>query len=68
MLIASLKIVLTVLCLGMFAYALIAMHTGRVYCKGLWYERKENGLGFWTTIALYVFSPPVILYLAWTAS
>ena len=68
MLIAILKIVLTVLCLGMFAYALIALQSGRVYCKGLWYERKENSLGFWTTIALYVFGPPIILYFAWTAS
>jgi|GEM_PF-1468605 len=68
MLIESLKIVLTVLCLGMFVYALIAIQSGRVYCKGIWYERKTNSLGFWITIALYLFGPPIILYLLWTAS
>lgn len=68
MLLASLKIILTVLCLGMFVYALVALQSGRVYSKGRWYARKENSPGFWITIALYVFGPPVVLHLAWTAS
>ena len=68
MFIAILKTLLTVLCLGMFVYGLIALRSGRVYCKGLWYERKRNSLGFWITIALYTGAPPIILYFAWTAS
>ncbi len=68
MLVILLKIVLTILCLGMISYGLVSTKSGRVYCKGRWYERTENGFGFWSTIALYSFGPPLILYLAWTAS
>jgi hypothetical protein len=68
MLILLLKIVLTILLLGMFAYGLIAAQSGRVYVKGRWYGRTENKIEFWSTITLYLLSPPLILYLAWTAS
>ncbi len=63
-----LKSVLTLLCLAMFAYGLVGLQSGRVYCKGRWYERAEHSPGFWATIALYCLGPPAILYLAWTAS
>ncbi len=59
------KIMLTLLCLGMFFYAWMAIKIGRVYCQGRWYERFENGSWFWSTIALYLLGPPVILYLLW---
>lgn len=68
MLVLIFKIVLTILCLGMFSYGLIAIKNGLVYCKGRWYERTQNSFGYWSTIALYFFGPPLILYLAWTAS
>ncbi len=63
-----LKIVLSVACTGVVLYALVALRRGRVYSKGLWYERESEHLGFWLTIGLYMLGPPAILYLAWTAS
>ncbi|MCU0976564.1 MAG: hypothetical protein MUC71_09695 [Steroidobacteraceae bacterium] len=64
---ALLKIALTVLLVGMFGYAIVALGSGRVYCKGRWYERDATPGGFWATIVLYIAGPPVILYLLWTA-
>jgi hypothetical protein len=51
----------------MFAYGLLSIGSGRVHCKGRWYERDGSPLGFWSSIALYVLGPPIIVYLAWTA-
>ena len=59
------KIMLTLLCLGIFFYAWRAIKIGRVYCQGQWYERSEHSAWFWSTIALYLLGPPVILYLLW---
>jgi hypothetical protein len=61
------KAALTILCVGMFAYGLLSIGSGRVHCKGRWYERDGSPLGFWSSIALYVLGPPIIVYLAWTA-
>lgn len=61
------KTVLTLLLLAMFAYGIVGIHSGRVHCKGRWYEREESPLGFWATVALYLAGPPVILWLTWAA-
>lgn len=67
MLVLVLKAVLTILCGAMFAYGLWSTRSGRVHCKGRWYERTGSPLGFWSSIALYLLGPPIIVYLAWTA-
>jgi hypothetical protein len=64
--IAFLKIALTAMLLWMFVCGLTAIQSGRVYCKGLWYERGKNSFGFWTTIALYIVGPPILLFIVWT--
>jgi hypothetical protein len=61
------KIALTLMFSAIFAYGIASMLSGRVYCKGCWYERCSNPLGFWFTIALYVIGPPIILAIAWKA-
>lgn len=61
------KILLTVLLAGMMGYGLFAVRSGRVYCKGRWYERLASPGGFWGTVVLYVAGPPVLLYLLWTS-
>ena len=62
------KVVLTVLLLGMFAYGIVSILSGRVYCKSRWYGRRENPGGYWLTIAIYLIGPPIILALAWHAA
>jgi hypothetical protein len=62
------KNVLTLLLLAMFAYGIISIQSGRVYCKGCWYERRESPIWFWSTIAIYLVGPPIILFLVWTAT
>jgi hypothetical protein len=63
-----LKILMTIVCLGFFLYGLNAIKSGRVYCKGRWYERSQDGFSFWITIALYVFAMPTIVYLVWSVA
>lgn len=63
----AMKLALTLLLLGIFAYGAISIGNGKVYCKGQWYERQVNPLGYWLTVGLYLIGPPVLLALTWKA-
>jgi hypothetical protein len=62
------KILLVALLSFIFLHGVASLLTGRVFCKGRWYEKATQPLAYWTLVGVYACGTPIVGLLALSAS